>query len=280
MTDADRDGALPHLNGLKILLAEDSDASRMVTTEMLLAMGAEVRLAHDGAEALEMLAAEAYDAVLLDIEMPKVSGLDVIRTVRGGGGVQAARPMLALTAYAREDHGDAIFAAGADALLCKPVPDIAALGHAILAAIHPGALPGALPGAPLAAAMIAARDADAVRAVAHDGIDLGVLRAIGATVGAAHMDELLAKLIDDIGRGRAAITAAAAARDAAAMRAPTHGLAGLAGVIGARRLHALARHVFAAANDDASYGAIRAEDTARLTEEIDAVLAVLARERA
>jgi HPt (histidine-containing phosphotransfer) domain-containing protein len=155
------------------------------------------------------------------------------------------------------------------------VPDIAALGHAILAAIHPGALPGALPGAPLAA-----RSADAVRAAAHDGIDLGVLRALGATVGAAHMDELLAKLIDDIGRGRAAITAAAAARDAAAMRAPTHGLAGLAGVIGARRLHALARHVFAAANDDASYGAIRAEDTARLTEEIDAVLAVLARERA
>jgi CheY-like chemotaxis protein len=276
MTDADRDGALPHLNGLKILLAEDSDASRMVTTEMLLAMGAEVRLAHDGAEALEMLAAEAYDAVLLDIEMPKVSGLDVIRTVRGGGGVQAARPMLALTAYAREDHGDAIFAAGADALLCKPVPDIAALGHAILAAIHPGALPGA----PLAAAMIAARGADAVRAAAHDGIDLGVLRALGATVGAAHMDELLAKLIDDIGRGRAAITAAAAARDAAAMRAPTHGLAGLAGVIGARRLHALARHVFAAANDDATHDAIRAEDTARLTEEIDAVLAVLARERA
>jgi hypothetical protein len=42
----------------------------------------------------------------------------------------------------------------------------------------------------------------------------------------------------------------------------------------------LARHVFAAANDDATHDAIRAEDTARLTEEIDAVLAVLARERA
>jgi len=73
---------LPDLSGLSILLAEDNITNQMVVTQMLDAMGAHFEIASDGVEALEKFETHDFDVLLLDIEMPRMSGLDVIRSVR------------------------------------------------------------------------------------------------------------------------------------------------------------------------------------------------------
>ena len=102
------------LSGLRVLLAEDNPTNQLVAAQMLESLGASVLLAEDGAEALEIVAREPFDVMLVDIEMPRVSGIEVLRTVRGLSGPIAEVPMIALTAYVMREHRAAIDAAGAD----------------------------------------------------------------------------------------------------------------------------------------------------------------------
>ena len=103
------------LSGLHILLAEDNPINQLVASQMLESLGASVVIAEDGAEALEIVGREAFDLMLVDIEMPRVSGIEVLRTVRGSSGPIAGMPMIALTAYVMREHRAAVDAAGADA---------------------------------------------------------------------------------------------------------------------------------------------------------------------
>lgn len=67
---------------MKILVADDDPTIRSELSEVLQAQGHEVAAASDGAEAIRMLEAEAYDAALLDLVMPRATGLEVLRRVR------------------------------------------------------------------------------------------------------------------------------------------------------------------------------------------------------
>ena len=80
--DGDHASGLSSLKGRRVLLAEDNITNQMVATQMLDALGMRVDVANDGAEALEMIERRHYDLYLIDIEMPRVSGLDVIRGIR------------------------------------------------------------------------------------------------------------------------------------------------------------------------------------------------------
>ena len=65
---------------LRVLIAEDSEDVRALTARMLGKLGqGEVHEAEDGQEAVDALAAERYDLLLLDLSMPRLSGLDVVR---------------------------------------------------------------------------------------------------------------------------------------------------------------------------------------------------------
>ncbi|MFT6775374.1 MAG: two-component system aerobic respiration control sensor histidine kinase ArcB [Paracoccaceae bacterium] len=285
MTDDRHDTALPDLGGILILLADDNQINQMVASEMLLAMGAKVDLAADGAEALEMLAARSYDVLLLDIEMPRISGIDVIRAVRRSDSVQARRPMLALTAYAREDHGAAIFAAGADGVISKPISGIAAFGDAILTAM--GRRPRPTQRGPL-------RGARAQRPQPHDAqggfaeapagaaptrgkIDPAVLAALSEAVGPARMHELLTKVIADIAASRAEAAQAVATADMVALRRATHVLTAVAGTVGALRLQRMAERWNDMANHDRADQA--ADFAEKALEELDGVLLAMTAER-
>jgi CheY-like chemotaxis protein len=92
------------LSGLRVLLAEDNPTNQLVATQMLESLGASVVLAEDGAEALEILGLGTFDVLLIDIEMPRVNGIEMIRTVRGYSGPAAEVPMIALTAYVMREH--------------------------------------------------------------------------------------------------------------------------------------------------------------------------------
>ena len=90
-----------HADGTKprVLYAEDSTASRIVTTAMLKRMGFEVDAVEDGELALRHAEKSSYDIILLDIEMPVMDGVTAARGIRALGGKISRTPILALSAF-------------------------------------------------------------------------------------------------------------------------------------------------------------------------------------
>ena len=92
---------LKHADGSRprVLYAEDSTASRIVTTAMLKRMGLEVDAVEDGELALRHAEKSSYDVILLDIEMPVMDGVTAARGIRALGGHSSNTPILALSAF-------------------------------------------------------------------------------------------------------------------------------------------------------------------------------------
>jgi two-component system CheB/CheR fusion protein len=107
---------------LRVLVAEDEPTNLMVTTRFLKVLGHESETASSGAEALEKLGAGPFDLVLMDIEMPEMSGLDATRAIRAGQvpGLDPDIPVLALSAWGREQQ-HATRRAGMNGLVAKPL---------------------------------------------------------------------------------------------------------------------------------------------------------------
>ena len=93
------DGSRP-----RILFAEDSDTVRQVTAALLRRMGCDVDAVEHGEEALLHARRQAYDLVLLDIEMPVMDGMIAAREIRALGGGAARTPLMALSAYLADWH--------------------------------------------------------------------------------------------------------------------------------------------------------------------------------
>lgn len=108
--------------GLRILLAEDEPVNRIFTVRALQKLGHAVDAAADGREALAMLERGAYDLVLMDIQMPRLNGLEATRRIRSGQveGVPPTMPVVALTAYAMEGDRQKGLEAGMDEYVTKP----------------------------------------------------------------------------------------------------------------------------------------------------------------
>jgi two-component system response regulator MprA len=101
----------------RILVVDDEPAVQSALSRALALERYEVALADDGREALERLGAAAYEAVILDVAMPYVDGLEVCRRLREGGD---RTPVLMLTAREEVDDRVAGLDAGADDYLVKP----------------------------------------------------------------------------------------------------------------------------------------------------------------
>jgi two-component system, OmpR family, response regulator MprA len=101
----------------RILVVDDEPAVQNALSRALVLERYEVALAADGREALERLGAAPYEAVILDIAMPHVDGLEVCRRLREGGD---KTPVLMLTAREEVDDRVAGLDAGADDYLVKP----------------------------------------------------------------------------------------------------------------------------------------------------------------
>lgn len=111
---------MPELHKPEILLVDDEDLNRGLTTLQLSKMGYKVAQASDGAVALEMIAARRFALVLLDIEMPGLNGLDVVTRVRE----HHSPLMLPIIMATADDHADSIVEAlrrGANDYLVKPL---------------------------------------------------------------------------------------------------------------------------------------------------------------
>jgi len=123
--------------GRRILLVEDNALNQEVAIELLSSMGFEVELAEDGVYALEKAAQHAYDMILMDMQMPRMDGLEATRQIRKLPG-HATTPIVAMTANAFAEDRAAAVEAGMNDHLAKPVdPDL--LAH-VLAAWMPDAV--------------------------------------------------------------------------------------------------------------------------------------------
>ena len=106
--------------GARILLAEDEPVNQAVTLELLEDAGLRVDLAENGAQAVELAGRQHYDLLLLDVQMPKLNGMEAARAIRGLPGY-ATTPILAMTANAFEDDRRACLDAGMNEHIGKPV---------------------------------------------------------------------------------------------------------------------------------------------------------------
>ena len=104
----------------KILLVEDHEELWDFLSRRLRRRGFEVALAHDGRQALDQVAAEAPDIVLLDMNLPVMDGWTVARTLRADPATRTL-PLIALTAHAMAGDDNRAFAAGCNAYHPKPV---------------------------------------------------------------------------------------------------------------------------------------------------------------
>ncbi len=108
---------------LHILVAEDNLLNSQVVSAFLNRLGHSSKIAGNGKIALEMLAEEDFDAVLMDIEMPEMDGIEATKAIRNGE--QKVKnpkiPVIALTAHALKDYEDRSYNAGMDSYLTKPI---------------------------------------------------------------------------------------------------------------------------------------------------------------
>jgi CheY-like chemotaxis protein len=246
-SDRDRPGGagLAWLRGKRILLAEDNITNQMVATQMLDALGARVDVANDGAEALEMIEAHRYDIYLIDIEMPRVSGLDVIRAIRKADPPLCDAPVIAVTAYALREHRDKIAEAGADGLIPKPLIGIEQFGRDILSFTERARRRAGV--ADPEPAVAAAAAAPAARAAAGP-VALDVYNGLAEAIGPEAMTDLLGKIDTDLEKAEGEVQKGVAADDRAALSNATHVLISVCGAVGAEKLKTLAQRLNAVAN--------------------------------
>ncbi|MBU1229082.1 MAG: PAS domain S-box protein [Proteobacteria bacterium] len=107
----------------RLILAEDNLVSQLAARSFLQRAGHEVHTAVSGLEVLALLEAGTYDAVLMDIQMPGMDGVEATRRIRSHDGslFDPNIPIIALTAYAQLSEQKAFFEAGMNAAISKPL---------------------------------------------------------------------------------------------------------------------------------------------------------------
>ena len=105
----------------RVLLVEDNDVNRRLISKLIGGLGFDVEVAADGRGGVAAAAAAAFDAILMDIQMPGMDGMEAVRLIRAQDGPNRQSPIIALTGNAFEEDRQAAMAAGFDDYLAKPI---------------------------------------------------------------------------------------------------------------------------------------------------------------
>jgi CheY-like chemotaxis protein len=119
--DADA-ASVTSLHSLRVLVAEDNAAARLIIMKRLEGQGHTATPVTNGVEVLEALEGHSYDIVLMDVEMPRMNGLEAtgrIREMEAGTGSHI--PIIAMTAYALRGDQEKCLEAGMDGYVSKPI---------------------------------------------------------------------------------------------------------------------------------------------------------------
>jgi signal transduction histidine kinase/CheY-like chemotaxis protein len=256
---AARPGA--NLSGRRVLVAEDVEVNRLIAREMLRRMGCQVEIAEDGAQAVEMVLAADYDVVLMDIQMPRMDGVEATRRIRAAGGERGRVPIVALTAHAIASEREAYLAAGLDDYLSKP--------------FKPAALREIMArwtGDSHAEPTVAPSDCE----MPAELIDGARLEDLAQLISPAALCELFCTWVANTTESVERISVLAETPDATGLAEAAHNLAGSAGNFGAARLAALARELQQACRSGAVADARQMADSIR---RVHAETAAAVRER-
>lgn len=104
----------------RVLVVEDNELNLKLFCDLLRAHDYATEPVRDGREAVDRARAFAPDLIIMDIQLPHVSGLDLIETLKGDADLRAI-PIMAVTAYAGKGDEERIRAAGAESYVSKPI---------------------------------------------------------------------------------------------------------------------------------------------------------------
>ena len=290
--------------GLDLLVADDHPVNRKFMAILLSRMGHRVRLADNGAEAVAAVIAQRPDLVFMDVHMPVLDGLQATHALRALPAPAGNVPIVALTADVFADTRRRMLAAGVNNFLSKPVQAddislllVARFGHRAQAARPAPApllasatatptMPRSPPSTPIlplsprapAAGSAAGTAAPRRRFRATDvatHLDMAVIGEVCVGVGLAGYRSVLASLLADESGSQAALLAALAQADSAALRDRAHAVKGVAASLGLRALCAAASRLETDA--DRLDGSDRAAAAADLRCLLDTAQALLQR---
>ena len=110
---------------LRILLVEDEPSNSYALTKLLEKIGHNVALAENGQQALELLTAQDFDVILMDVQMPVMNGMEATKTIRQSSvlGMKKDIYIIAMTAYAMTGDRERFLEAGMNDYIAKPVHD-------------------------------------------------------------------------------------------------------------------------------------------------------------
>lgn len=259
-------GAPPETLPLRILLAEDEPVSQRAAAALLRRAGHDVTVADDGRAALAAVERDRYDLVLMDMQMPGMDGVEATRRIRalpdGSGTGAAGLRIVVLTASAVPGAAERCRAAGADAVLEKPLrlPTLAALmdrlsagtASAVDDAPPPPDRPSALP------------------VFDEPVFDEEAIRQMREHLPAERVAALVTNTLVTLRGYQAALEQAWNAGDRATAAAMAHKIAGVAGIYGCTALRGAARSLERAL--EAGEGETGGDDPETLFRALDAAV--------
>ena len=236
------------LDPLTVLVVDDNEINRLVATGLLERSGHRAVAVTSGSEALQALQATPFDLVLMDLNLPGLSGLETIRLIRANGAFGRV-PIAVVSALVTRDDIQSSQSAGADAFLGKPYRP-AQLEATIRAVMRQGG------GTQADAARLSTVDPlDTVRGLASAAdpeVDEGILSGHARELGTAVTDQLISLFV---GAARTSLSEAQQAFHQSAMRdviRAAHRLNSSAATIGLQRLGRLLGEIEMAARNSAN----------------------------
>lgn len=104
----------------RVMIVEDNELNMKLFHDLLEARGYEILQTRDGMEALKMARVEKPDLILMDIQLPEVSGLEVTKWLKEDDDLKAI-PVIAVTAFAMKGDEEKIREGGCEAYIAKPI---------------------------------------------------------------------------------------------------------------------------------------------------------------
>lgn len=220
---------------LSVLVAEDNAVNQLLITGLLRHAGHRVTCVANGLLAVESARAQLFDAVLMDMQMPELDGLEATRMIRALPGAAGLVPVIALTADATAERRPLYHDAGLSGFLTKPV-NSARLAHELARLTMIGRQVEPPP------ALLSAFDPERLTAIVR-------------IFGRPQRDMLLGLLRADAVQRAAAIDGLIGSGSLDELRRSAHALAGAAANVGATRLAQVARRLETAADIDSAASA-------------------------
>jgi signal transduction histidine kinase/CheY-like chemotaxis protein/HPt (histidine-containing phosphotransfer) domain-containing protein len=228
------------LRGVRVLVAEDNEANRLVASIMLSKLECEYKIAPDGQKAVELLAKQEFDVILMDCHMPVLDGFEATRMIRRSERGGKHRVIIAMTANALQGEREHCLETGMDDFLTKPVM-LEELADKLSAWVHTGAA-----GEPEGQK----KSADHAAIVRIDWERLKYLQELGKRQDPALFGSLVRSFLDDAPMRIVTMWHALELNDANSFFTAAHSLKGICGNMGVMRMMHMSQELQAAGRDE------------------------------